>query len=278
VKPVKITKKINNNVALAEDDGGNSMVVFGKGVGFPATPYELKDLSRIQRTFYDIKANYVELAASLPEDMVLLAADVVELAQASLSCELNPNLPFTLADHLSFAVERTLNGMELNTPLAYDIAHFYPAEMALGRRALAIIQERKNIKLPDSEAINIALHLVNGEMENSDMAATMKATRVIQDISVLIELELHIRLDTSGFNYSRFIMHLRYLLQRLEVDAQEDNGIGSDMRRICIKYPDVYTCTLKVRDYLAEQYSRHCSEDELLYLFMHINRLKERSK
>lgn len=278
VKSVKITKKINNNVALAVDDAGKNLVVFGKGVGFPAMPYELTDLSKIQRTFYDIKANYVELAAYLPEDMILLAADVVELAQASLNCELNPNLPFTLADHLSFAVERALNGLELNTPLAYDVAHFYPAEMALGQRALEIIRERKGIRLPDSEAINIALHLVNGEMENSDMAATLKVTQVIQDISDLIEGELHIKLDTSGFNYSRFIMHLRYLLQRLEVDEQEDSGIGSAMRQTCVKYPDVYLCTLKVRDYLADQCSRHCSEDELLYLFMHINRLKERSK
>lgn len=275
---MKITKKLNNNVALAVDGNGKELVVFGRGVGFPAMPYELNDLSKIQRTFYDIKSNYIQLAASLPEDMIMLSADIVELAQASLSCNLNPNLTFTLADHLSFAVERCLNGIELTTPLAYDVAHFYPREMELGRQALRIVKENKEINLPDNEAINIALHLVNGEMEDSDMYSTLQATQVIQDISGIIELKLNIRLDTASFNYSRFVMHLRYLLQRLEQDDQEDNGIGSAMRLTCIKYPAVYDCTLKVRDYLVEQYGWHCSEDELLYLFMHINRLRERSQ
>lgn len=275
---MKITKKLNNNVALAVDGNGKELVVFGRGVGFPAMPYELNDLSKIQRTFYDIKSNYIQLAASLPEDMIMLSADIVELAQTSLSCNLNPNLTFTLADHLSFAVERCLNGIELNTPLAYDVAHFYPREMELGRQALRIIKENKDINLPDNEAINIALHLVNGEMEDSDMYSTLQATQVIQDISELIELKLDIRLDTASFNYSRFVMHLRYLLQRLEQNDQEDNGIGRAMRLTCIKYPAVYDCTLKVRDYLIEQYGWHCSEDELLYMFMHINRLHERSQ
>lgn len=133
---MKITKKLNNNVALAVDGAGKELVVFGTGIGFRDVPYILTDLSKIQRTFYDVKAGYVELAGNLPEDMVLLAADIVELAQYELDCELNPNLPFTLADHLNFALERFKGGLEVSTPLAYDAAHFYPREVTLGRRAL----------------------------------------------------------------------------------------------------------------------------------------------
>lgn len=47
-----VLKKINNNVALARDAKDRELVVFGKGVGFPAMPYELTDMSRVQRTFY----------------------------------------------------------------------------------------------------------------------------------------------------------------------------------------------------------------------------------
>lgn len=275
---MKIIKKINNNVALAEDSAGKELVVFGKGVGFPAMPYELEDLSKIQRTFRDIKSNYVELAASLPEDMILLAADIAELAQAGLGCQMNPNMTFTLADHLCFAMERLNNGLELNSPLSYDVTHFYPVEVSLSRRALEIIKERKGVALPESEAINIALHLVNGEMENSDMHATLKATEVIRDISGIIERSLHIELDTTSFNYSRFITHIRYLLQRMEQDDQEENGMGIAMRQLWLKFPDIYRCTVKVRDYLAAQCQRECTQDEMLYLFMHINRLNQRSK
>lgn len=274
---LRITKKINNNVALALDSAGKEIVVFGRGIGFPAMPYELTDLSKIQRTFYDIKSNYVELAAALPEDLILLAADIVELARCDLDCDLNPNLPITLADHLNFAIERFQTGMEVQSPLTYDIAHFYPAEMSLGRQALEIIRQRKGIVLPESEAASIALHLINGEMENNDMHATLTTTKVIRDITNIIEQTLKITLDTSGFNYSRFAMHIRYLLQRMQQGTQEVNGMSSAMRQLIREYPDIYYCTTKVVAYFSKQFQWECNEDEKLYLFMHINRLKERN-
>lgn len=58
---MQIFKKINNNVALARDAKGRELVVFGKGIGFPAMPYELTDLSAVQRTFYDVNEKYFAL-------------------------------------------------------------------------------------------------------------------------------------------------------------------------------------------------------------------------
>lgn len=274
---LRITKKINNNVALALDSAGKEIVVFGRGIGFPAMPYELTDLSKIQRTFYDIKSNYVELAAALPEDMILLAADIVELARCDLDCDLNPNLPITLADHLNFAMERFQTGMEVHSPLTYDIAHFYPAEVEIGKQALEIIRQRKGIALPESEATSIALHLINGEMENNDMHATLTTTKVIRDVTNIIEQTLKITLDTSGFNYSRFSMHIRYLIQRMQQGTQEVNGMSSAMRQLIREYPDIYYCTMRVVSYFSDHFQWECNEDEKLYLFMHINRLKERN-
>lgn len=274
---LRILKKINNNVALALDSAGKEIIVFGRGIGFPAMPYELTDLSKIQRTFYDIKSNYVEMAAALPEDLVLLVADIVELARVDLDCDLNPNLPIMLADHLNFAIERFQAGMEVHNPLTHDIAHFYPAEMELGKQALEIIRQRKGIALPESEATNIALHLINGEMENSDMHDTLKTTKVIRDITGIIEQTLKITLDTSGFNYSRFTMHIRYLLQRIHQGTQEVNGMSSAMSQLIREYPDIYYCTTKVVSYFSKQFQWECNEDEKLYLFMHINRLKQRN-
>ena len=101
---MKIVKKINNNVALAQDARGHELVVFGKGIGFPATPYELDDLSKIQRTFYDVGAKNLALLKDIPEDVFLAAAAIAENAADELDCSLNPNLPFVLADHLAFAI------------------------------------------------------------------------------------------------------------------------------------------------------------------------------
>lgn len=63
---MQICKKINNNVALARDAKGRELVVFGKGIGFPAMPYELTDLSGVQRTFYDVNEKYFALLREIP--------------------------------------------------------------------------------------------------------------------------------------------------------------------------------------------------------------------
>lgn len=110
---MKIIRQINNNAALALDGNGKELVVLGRGVGFPKMPYELTDLSRIERTFYDVSPKYFGMAADLPRPLVLACAEIMERAEIELDCALNPNLPFTLADHLNFAAERLSKGIEI---------------------------------------------------------------------------------------------------------------------------------------------------------------------
>ena len=58
---MKIVKAINNNAALALDENGKEVVVFGRGIGFHSIPYRLTDLSKIQRTFYDVDPQYFDI-------------------------------------------------------------------------------------------------------------------------------------------------------------------------------------------------------------------------
>lgn len=154
---MKIIKKINNNVALAQDAKGKELVVFAKGVGFPPMPYELNDLSEVQRTFYDVSGRYIDLLRDLPEDLLLAADDIVKEALEELDCELNPNLPFILADHLQFAIQRCRDGVPLQNPLSYDVRHLYPKEYTVACRGISILREELGVELPDSEAIIIAV-------------------------------------------------------------------------------------------------------------------------
>lgn len=160
---MKITKKINNNVALAQDAKGRELIVFGKGVGFPATPYELTDLSRVQRTFYDVDEKYFDLLRDVPQEVFLAADDIAETAREELGCPLNPNLTYVLADHLNYAIQRCREGVTLRIPLAYDIRHLYPQEYELGHSALSTLREQLQVALPDSEAVSIALHIITAE-------------------------------------------------------------------------------------------------------------------
>lgn len=275
---VRIIKKINNNAALGLDGSGTEVVVLGKGIGFPDMPYELNDYSKIQRTFYDMDPRYVQMAAGIPDAVLEASADIAEQAEMELECELNPNLPFTLADHLNFALERLRSGTVLNMPLSYDVRHLYPKEAALGQRALDILEEYTGKRLPDNEAVSVALHLINAENESGDMHFTILALKITEDVDAIIEKELKIRLDKDSFQYSRFAMHLRYLMQRLMNGKQvDDQGVSllGQMRR---EYPQIYVCARAVVNYFAETWKWQCNDEELLYLMLHIYRVQQKGE
>ena len=66
---MKVIKKINNNVALCIDQGGKELIALGKGIGFKAMPYELQDLSGIERTFYAVKTDTLPVLDEIDEEL-----------------------------------------------------------------------------------------------------------------------------------------------------------------------------------------------------------------
>lgn len=274
---LKIIRKINNNAAVAQDKQGREMVVLGKGIGFRAVPYELTDLSSIYRTYYDVNPKYFGLAGELPTQVILAATEIAEKAEFTLGCQLNPNLPFTLADHLNFAIERKEKKIELANPLGYDVKHIYPKEYHLGEQALNSVEQHTGCRLPDAEAVSIALHLVNGELEASNLGDMVRTLDIIAQIGRMVEQQLQIHLDRESYNYSRFAMHLQYLIKRLETGKQSLEMNTDMLEEIAREYPDIYKCAVSVGDFLHREYHWDCNREETLYLMMHINRVGQRS-
>lgn len=273
---MKLLRKINNNAAVAQDKRGREMVVLGRGVGFHPMPYELTDLSVVYRTFYDVDPQYYEMLSSLPEEALMAAADIAEQAEIALQAELNPNLPFTLADHIAFAQEREKQGIRLATPLHYDVQHLYPREYELGLQAMETVRLRTGTVLPRAEAVNIALHIVNAELEGSDLSSTLAAVEVLDEVTVLVERELGIALDRESYNYARFAMHIQFLVRRLSSGKVMEQGSGKMLSELSAEYPATYRCAQAVAKEIEQRHGWHCSSDEVLYLMLHIYRVQNR--
>lgn len=273
---MKLLRKINNNAAVAQDKRGREMVVLGRGVGFHPMPYELTDLSVVYRTFYDVDPQYYEMLSSLPEEALMAAADIAEQAEIALQAELNPNLPFTLADHIAFAQEREKQGIRLATSLHYDVQHLYPREYELGLQAMETVRLRTGTALPRAEAVNIALHIVNAELEGSDLSSTLAAVEVLDEVTVLVERELGIALDRESYNYARFAMHIQFLVRRLSSGKVMEQGSGKMLSELSAEYPATYRCAQAVAKEIEQRHGWHCSSDEVLYLMLHIYRVQNR--
>lgn len=271
---MQIIKKINTSAAIALDSAGREIVVLGKGIGFPPVPYELDDLDKIERTFYDVNSQYIGLVETLPQNILIASAEIADMAKIELDAELNPNLPFTLADHLKFAVERLKIGMDLTNPISYDIRHYYPKEVKLGLRALSIMKDKTKIKLPSSESVNIAMHLINAEAKKDDVTFVLKSTKIFNEIERIIEDQLSVKLNQETYEYSRFITHLRYLVYRLSSSENVDSKNDLLISIVAESYPDIHKCAKEIVSYLEGTWGLECSEDELLYIMLHINRMR----
>ena len=275
-----ILKKINNNVALACNDAGDEVVVFGKGVGFPATPYELEDATVIEKTFVSDGGNSPEALSTVSDEVLRAASDINDLAKANLGCKMAASLPFMLADHLQFAVERTRDGIEIENPLASDVSRVYQREHELGVQGLAIVQEHTGVLLPEGEAASIALHLVNSELGTSapakDMDELLKTTSVLEHLVEIVEEQLGYKLDRTCYAYVRFVTHTRYLIKRLMKGKSVESANLSLYHQAARDFPDAYRTAMAINQYLESTRNWKCTDEEMLYLMMHLNQLQPR--
>lgn len=273
---MKVIKKINNNVVICLDHNNRELVAFGRGIGFPAAPYELDDLSKIDRTYYGVNSSYMGLVNEIPEEVFEVAAKIVDMAVNYIDCELSSNLVFTLADHINFAIERNQRNMNLRNPFLYDIRYFYEKEMDIGNLAVKMIRRYLKVSLPEEEAGNIALHFINAEALSEKENEFNVSDTIVEEVTYLIEKELNIRIKREDFNYSRFVSHLQYLMKRKDAVS----SISSDNIKLYMEmkeeFPVIYQCVLKIRDYMAGKLDWELSEEELLYLILHVNRLYAR--
>lgn len=273
---MRLTKKINNNVALGVDSQGRDVVVFGRGVGFHRMPHVVTDADAVERVFRDVSRATADSLSTVDPDVLRAASDIVDLAAMQLECKLSPNLPFTLADHIQFAIERKHEGIDIDNPLAGEVALIYPHELAVARTGVAMINRRVHgADLPESEAANIALHLVNGELggvsDTSSMDLVVRSTTIIGHAADIIEQDTGTTLDREAFAFGRFAAHFRYLVARLMNDQEERTINSSLFEQAAQDFPEVYSCVKKINDYLQDEYGWTCSNEELLYLMMHVN-------
>lgn len=270
---MKAIKKINNNVAICIDSDNNELVAFGKGIGFPMMPYEITDLSQIFMTFYRIENQFYKVLKDIPENVFEVSALIVHEAMRKLRSNLNPNLVISLADHINFAMVRMKNFKEMKILFAYDVQHLYPLETEIGKYAIELIEKKLNVKLPDSEITTIAMHFVNAEEESIDDTDSKQVVDLIDRITALIERSFTIKIDRKNYNYNRFVMHMRYHLQRILNNTQfsEDNKALIDSMKQ--SHPEVYEVAIKGGGMISGTLNSSVTESELLYLMIHIARI-----
>ena len=271
-----IEKVINNNIISAYDESGAEVIVMGRGIGFKKKQGEVVPADQISKIFRiksrTLAEQFKELLANMPLERVRISDEIISHAKDHLKLKLNQSIYVTLTDHINFAIERVSQGIEPQNALLWEIKRFYPQEFQLGIYALELIQDRLGILLPEDEAGFIALHFVNAEY-GTDIRDAVKFPDQMQAIVDIVERDLGILLDESSLHYERFMTHIKFLIQRIyrkELLSSEDRELSLLMQR---KYPREYQCSVKVAEYIMQATGSRLSEEEIMYLSVHIRRV-----
>ena len=278
---MKVDKVINNNLVRSHKDG-KEILVMGKGLGFKKVKGDLIDNSLIERIYIiegKTKSSHLEqLISKIPYEYVQTTNEIIIYINNSLGKKLDDTIWLGLADHISFAIERAEKGVPVRNALLWEISRFYNHEFLIGKEALRIIERRHGIQLPEDEAGFIALHIVTAQMaDETQMQETMQITKILQKILDIVKYHYGIELNESSLHYERFVTHLKYFLQRLMKGKEvinEDLGFIDVIRS---KYPNEYKCSKRIEEYICKEFNCDLTEDELIYLAVHIRRVVDES-
>ncbi|MDQ0999649.1 beta-glucoside operon transcriptional antiterminator [Neobacillus niacini] len=276
---MKIAKVFNNNVISAFNEKNQELVVMGRGLAFQKKPGDTVDEEKIEKTFVlknnDLSERFKTLLYEVPIEYMEITESIIQLAKSRLGRNLNDSIYVSLTDHIHFAVDRHQKGYDIKNALLWEIKRFYKDEFLIGMEALKVVKEKIGVLLPEDEAGFIAMHIVNSGL-NEEMPNVANITRVMQDILNIVKYHYKISFDEESLNYFRFVTHLKFFAQRLyskNYIEDDDPFLYESFKQ---KHKEAFICTEKINDYIENQFDYSLTNNEKLYLAIHIQRVVNR--
>jgi beta-glucoside operon transcriptional antiterminator len=276
---MEIVKIINNNVVSSMDAKGRETIVMGKGIGFGKKPGDTFDEGLVEKIFHlpdESKSQFEQLVADIPYEHTKLASDIIAFANEYLGKKLSKGIYITLTEHLNYAIERQKKGIVFQNALLWEIKRFYTKEFEVGIRALEMIRETTGLEFAEDEAASLALHILNAEVDGINISDAMSMPGMIKDILNIVRYTMNMDIDEKTIAYERFMTHLKFFIQRAitrQYYNADNISEADEFRSFIEKSPKEYTAAVRIKSYMMAKMDYEVSEDEILYLTMHIRRV-----
>lgn len=271
-----VLRVFNNNVVLARD-GDREVILTGRGIGFQAKPGQHVDDAKIVRRFIPVDGkdpdHMAQQVAGIPPEIIRLVTDAMNRTGLKEQADKQPTLVMALADHICGAIQRAQRKQSIEYPLEAEVRSLYADEYAKSVAMVDAMNTYLGGALPRSEAVALALHLVNAGFSGGDLSATYTMTGIIQQMIAVIEGAYGITLAQDSVNVARFITHLRYLFVRIHQHQQLTDEPAPVMKVIRESYPAALRCARTIASLLELRLDTDISDDETAYLAMHVARV-----
>lgn len=277
-----VKKIVNNNIVIAENYMGQEVIAIGKGLGFRKEIHDMILPHEASKTYMLLNnVNYISRTLEqIPYEVVELTEKIIDIAQKDLKNKFNVNLVVALADHINFSVNQYRAGFDMPVLVNEEVKRFYKEEYAVGKKAIEMINKTMNVDLSKEEAASIAFHLI-AATENRKNHDSLKIMKGVGKIIHIVENDLNLILDEESIEYSRFVIHLKFFMRSIlfERVKQVTNDAKSSILLMLEKENDeAKSCINKISEYVLENYDYSISEEDRLYLLIHVIRVLEKHR
>lgn len=276
---MRIRKILNNGSVIVNNKEGAEMIVLGKGIAYGKKIGDEIDRTKIYKIFTAFNNQEKKLLLQTIHEtepiFFQIAQKIVDRLKKEENIELADSVYLTLTDHLATSVERGKKGLYLNNNFLWEIQNYYPKEYHYGLWALKLLNDQFKLKFPEDEAGFIAVHIISGELGN-DINDFRQSVNFIKEITKLVRFYFDLDLDCQSLSYNRFVLHLKFFWKYM-MYGQKSHGFGDLSKEILavIKNSDVaaYECALEIKKFIHQNYSYNLSNEEVMYLAIHINKI-----
>ena len=273
---MKVVKVFNNNVVATLTKDGKEAIVTGTGVGFRKMTGDEIDASKIQKKYVIEKGKQkkvYQLMERTPYEYVILAEEILDKVRKELYEDVKDSGLIGLTDHIAFAINRIKNEVQLPNLVLNETKWLYPREYEIAEWAVQHIYKKTGYQLPEDEAGYITIHIINAISSRPDEDA-LEIVEFTKHILAIIQKEMGVSICNDGLDYSRLLTHIKFLAKRIMAnDHSRLPNAETIYQELVRENPKVKRCISRINTYLRVEYHITMSQDEMVYLSIHILRI-----
>lgn len=270
----KIIRVLNNSVVLAKDlKNSSEVVLLGKGIGIGVNKRNIPEIptNKIEQIF-ELKESqnnsYLkDLINSVSPEIISVTSEILRKAERMLQTTFRAGLFFTVLDHLSFAVEKSKEGIDNSYPYLDEMKFLLKEEYEVCLVLVDYINQRLSVHLKKDEAVLLAIHFASARVDSRD-----DEEEIIREILEIISMKLNIDLSDEQIKLQRLKNHLRLFLKTNTSRGEKlkKESIRGIEKVLSEDYKVEYNCSQLIVEFLKKKHHLIISRDEAVYLTMHI--------
>lgn len=267
-----IKKVLNNNVVVAKKDN-DDYILIGSGIGFDFHKGSIIPSKRIEKVFVrentEVDNNYDTVLETIDSKIIGISEEIICMAEKELGLKLNKSIHVSLPDHINFCLRRIEKQIKIENPFLNELQALYPEEYSIASKALIMIDDTFNLRLPEDEAGFICLH-IQAAITEDGVGTRLEYTKKIKDIMNLISKLIKRPINKNSLEYARTLTHTNFMLERILEGKTIKNLLLDTIKD---QLSNEYSIAIKVALRIEALFSVKVPEDEIGYLAIHLKRL-----